>query len=184
MCGCACWKWWGCIVKLGWALIYSDHSVLFETFRGSRQKPIVTASSTKRILQIYILPISPGLPSFFMSLLTFAEIYCRNGIRKVQVQQAEMECHKMKGIAHGRSHARAMAEDQHRSAQQVETTSHGIYGVWAPLKNPKQKMRNPCSLYCSIIFPHPQHPLIFLHVEWRHRVLISSRIAEVENMSF
>ena len=46
------------------------------------------------------------------------EVSASNGIRKVQVQQAEMECHKMKGIAHGRSHARAMAEDQHRSAQQ------------------------------------------------------------------
>lgn len=114
---------------VGWILIYSGHSVLFETFRSSRQKP--TKDPTNKIL-----PISPGLPSFFMSILTFAD--CRNGIRKVQVQQAEMECHKMKGIAHGRSHARAMAEDQHRSAQQVEKRSHGIHGMWAPLKNPQE----------------------------------------------
>ncbi len=55
------------------------------------------------------------------------------------MQQAEMECHKMKGIAHGRSHARAMAEDQHRSAQQVEKTNHGIHGICVPFeKTPKK----------------------------------------------
>lgn len=63
----------------------------------------------------------------------------------------------MKGIAHGRSHARAMAEDQHRSAQQVEKRSHGIHGICAPFKNPKQKMRDPCSWYYCSIFHHPHH---------------------------
>ena len=121
----------------------------FWDFRSSRQKPIVTASSTKDLTN-KILPISPGLPSFFMSLLTIAEIYCRNGIRKVQVQQAEMECHKMKGMAHGRSHARAMAEDQHRSAQQVEKTNHGIHGICAPFKDPPKKweIRNILRFFC------------------------------------
>ena len=34
------------------------------------------------------------------------------------MQQAEMECYKVKGTAHGASHSRAVAEEQHRQAQQ------------------------------------------------------------------
>ena len=34
------------------------------------------------------------------------------------MQQAEMECYKVKGTAHGASHSRAVAEEQQRHAQQ------------------------------------------------------------------
>lgn len=62
-----------------------------------------------RPLRVLVDP--SGLPLIILGL--------RNSIRKVQVQQAEMECYKIRGIAHGRAHSRAQAEDQHRQAQQV-----------------------------------------------------------------
>ena len=57
----------------------------------------------------------------------------------------------MKGIAHGRSHARAMAEDQHRSAQQVERTSHGIHGICAPCKDPRESERSMFNVHATIV---------------------------------